>query len=480
MLHPKKTIQKALISTTSRFFGEYEREGVLFTHAWHDFYKKNAVIRLEEGPASRSTYIFAFETDPVADDLEPLPSYSYTADICCAYLSVLFGKKFDNHGLIEENGYYHVPDLTQFRHLCDPCLPFNSHSPRIDFTVPLNLVEISRIERLFLDNNIDQKFNKTFQAASKFYLKSLQNAENDPEIAYLHLITAGEILSNYYKYEKKELLDKQTKGELLQTENELSNGTKVAKSISGKMLLIKRKFVNTIIKLVKHDFFLKSESSEKYGAIKESLFRDLVSAAYDLRSRYVHTGIPFGNWICRNTGGINNEIQIGKPVLEDKELSKIIAKAPTYIGLERIIRYCLLQFAKLNGVYIEPNEDEKSKNELTWNNDTPWVNSIAKELLTFLKDKYDKVNIQYNKSYINVNIDENKAYWFCKRAKPTSALYFTVKDEEKAEAIKKRLETASIDYKYNQKKDFILNVDVELIKKNVNLFNEIYIITNKV
>lgn len=31
---------------------------------------------------------------------------------------------------------------------------------------------------------------------------------------------------------------------------------------------------------------------------------------------------------------MNNEVQIGQPVMEDKELAKIIARSPTYIGLE--------------------------------------------------------------------------------------------------------------------------------------------------
>ena len=66
-----------------------------------------------------------------------------------------------------------------------------------------------------------------------------------------------------------------------------------------------------------------------------------------------------------------------------------------------------------------------------------------------------------------------------KRIKPSSALTFVVKDDEKAEAIKKKLEENNIDYTYNRYKEFMLNVDVEFIKKNSDLLNEIHSIRNR-
>ncbi|HPQ44577.1 MAG TPA: hypothetical protein PKZ42_10145 [Syntrophales bacterium] len=68
---------------------------------------------------------------------------------------------------------------------------------------------------------------------------------------------------------------------------------------------------------------------------------------------YIHTGVPFGSWVSMGSGGRNDEIQFGKPVVEDSKLGDILAKAPTYIGLERVIRYCLLKFAIENGAYTD-------------------------------------------------------------------------------------------------------------------------------
>ena len=141
-LRPQETIQKALISTTSHFVGEFAKDGVLLTHAWPDFFDHSASIRWSEGPASRSAFIFAFETEPI--EKKPgrrLPEYSPMGELICAYLAVLFGKRFDSHGLVEGSGYYHVPDLTQFGHLCDHYLPQNSHASRIDFPCLLTWVK---------------------------------------------------------------------------------------------------------------------------------------------------------------------------------------------------------------------------------------------------------------------------------------------------------------------------------------------------
>ncbi|MCK4392440.1 hypothetical protein KAX17_06005 [Candidatus Bipolaricaulota bacterium] len=237
--------------------------------------------------------------------------------------------------------------------------------------MPLNLGEIARIERLLLDNTLDLKFLGTFQGATKFYLQAMQNAEHDPEVAYLHLITAGEILSNFYEYEKDQLLDEQSNQALTKIREGLSDGAQVASFISGKLLQVRKQFVQTIVQLVDQDFFQRSEAREPFAGFKAESFRASVSAAYDLRSRYVHTGIPFGRWVSLKVGGMNNEVQVGQPVVDDKELGKILVKAPTYIGLERVMRYCLLQFAKLKGVYAEPSIESESNAQQCAPGDAP-------------------------------------------------------------------------------------------------------------
>jgi hypothetical protein len=148
------------------------------------------------------------------------------------------------------------------------------------------------------------------------------------------------------------LLDQQTKNLLQSIRTEHPNGEALAKQITGKLLVIKKRFVHTIVGLVDESFFNRSESTQPYGRFTQDSFDRTVGAAYDLRSKYVHTGDPFGPWISMRISGADVEVPIAQPVMANKELAKVLAKAPTLIGLERIIRYCLLRFAENNGGYV--------------------------------------------------------------------------------------------------------------------------------
>ncbi|AHW58990.1 hypothetical protein SAMN05444285_1619 [Draconibacterium orientale] len=141
----------------------------------------------------------------------------------------------------------------------------------------------------------------------------------------------------------------------------------------------------------------------------------------------------------------------------------------------------ILNFSKIIDIYTEPEEDEedtKQVNESTWNADSPWTNLNAKEIYESLKGKHDRIDLRYTQSYISINIDGRNAYWLCKRIKPTSALFFSVKDDEKVEVIKKKLEENDIGYTYNRYKEFMLNVDIKSLKKNIELLNEVHAIRN--
>ncbi len=351
-LRPAETVQKLVISTTSRLVGSYERDDLAVMHAWGDLFTSHHAtrVRTEEGPASRSAYVLAFRTDPIAKTPgTPVPDYSPTGEVICSYLAVLFGKRFDSHGLIEGSGFFHLPDLSAFGHLSNHMLPHNSHAPRIDFPVPLNLVELSRIERL-LDGAADERFMSTFRGATKFYLRALQSAEEDPEVAYLHLITAGEILSNFTERKKDELLDPVTLQALQEVASGMPGGPRLARFLCSRLRQVKRRFIETLVELVDPEFFGRSESREPFGRFSADRFRDAVSSAYDLRSRYVHTGVSFGRWVSHWI----HEVQVGRPRVPDRKLAGILAKAPTFTGLERVIRYCLLRFAGAHGVYTLP------------------------------------------------------------------------------------------------------------------------------
>lgn len=352
-LRPLQNIHKCLLSTTSRLVGEFEMDGALLAHAWPDFHDRHASARCSEGPASRSAFIFSFRTEDALVNSGAAPNYSPVGEMICGCLAVLFGKRFDHHGLLEGSGFFQLPDLADFGHLCRHNLPHNSHNARPDFEVPLNLVEVARLKPLLQGNAVNHRFLRSFQTCTKFYLQALQSAERDPEVAYLNLITAIEVLSNFYEYDKSDLLDVETLSALQQIETQLGDGQKIAKLFLSKLLQIKKRFLKTVLALVDDDFFTRSEASQALFGLKKKSFDKCMAAAYDLRSRYVHTGIPFGSWISLGLGGQNSEVQVGEPIIkEDRELGKLIGCAPTFVGLERVTRYVLLRSALEQGAYV--------------------------------------------------------------------------------------------------------------------------------
>jgi len=305
---------------------------------------------MNQGPMSRSAYVVSFFARRSKDTPAfVIPTYDHVGEHVCAFLSLLFGKRFDNHGTFEHSGYFSLPDLSAFSEFCIPTLPQNSHSPRADFAIELNLEEARRLEPVLLGGAYNERSFQTFQGASKFYWRALQAAEMDAEVAYLHLVTSGEILANAQEFDSDVLMDSSIREALRSIKASLPNGAKLATMLSSRMRQIKRRFTATLCDLLDEPFFSTGEASLNFCRLARGDFAKRVAAAYDLRSKYVHTGISFGNWVTPRGGG-NEEVHSGKPVVPDKEFARILAVSPTYVGLERIIRYALLRYAAREGL----------------------------------------------------------------------------------------------------------------------------------
>lgn len=343
-LNPIETVQKMLVSTTSSVVGVYEKEGLVITHALPNIHDAATVFRMHETPVSRSGLIIAFETEPVEKRAGiVIPDYTYIGETICAYLSVLFGKRFDCHGLVEANGHYQVPDVTAYSAICDPRLPFNSHVQRTCYPIPLDLNQFSSIENIFFSGSeVDEELMQKLGTICKLYMQSLQNAERAPETSYLNLITAGEILSTCYKYSEEEMFDEEILKTLAIMRNKMERGETRAKMISARLTSVKRAFVKSLCSLLDDSFYTESESETGPIRFEPETIEKNIGAAYDLRSKSIHTGASFGRWINYSLG--HSDLHPGRPLVYDSKFGKILEKAPNLFGLERLMRYCILNF----------------------------------------------------------------------------------------------------------------------------------------
>lgn len=338
---PAKSIQRGLLSTTSRFVGEYQSDDLAIMLAFPAGLEIQG--RLSESPASRSSFVVAFRTSTLRATKFVRPDYSSHLAAVAACMSVLFGKKFDVHGLTEDQGTFRTPDVSAFASICDPNLRFNSHEPRRAYPVKLDLSEFHSIRRLLLLDGDTHREAMVLVTAARFYMQALQTAERDPEVAYLHLITAGEVLTRLFEVPDDVRLASSLRSDLALVTKHVPRGSVVAKRLAGALRGIRRSFVWTLASLLDSDFF---DTEDSYCLTEEKIEAH-IGAAYDLRSGYVHAGEPFGGVVT--TGFRQSFIPGG---LVGHANLKATRDAPTFAGMERLIRYATLRCMERQGLLV--------------------------------------------------------------------------------------------------------------------------------
>lgn len=263
-------------------------------------------------------------------------------------MSILFGKRFDNHGLTEGVGFFNLPKLDTTQPIELSNIGLNNHSPRKDLEIELNLDKVKIIEKI-LNGEVAENVHNIIISAGRFYLRALRVFEEEPELAFLDLITCGEILSNFHQYTEDELWghDHRLVSIFNAIETNLENGISISSHLKQRLFQVKRKYTLTICNSLNDYFFTNTESTEPFASLTRENIEQRIKASYDLRSQYVHTGASFGKWLLP-IKSIQNEVGMGTPVGLEPELTKLIVRTPTLLGMERIMRFCLLKFIHLH------------------------------------------------------------------------------------------------------------------------------------
>ncbi|MEJ9132131.1 HEPN domain-containing protein [Bacillus thuringiensis] len=351
MLKLNNEIHKIMISTPSRFVGEYLSE---YTAVQLSFSSKDLLINTKENPNSRTflvaTFRYAQGRSMIRKDL------SIFGNFFCTVLSLLYGKEFKNHGMLESDGIHRTPNLELLANEYY-FQPQYNYKTRKDISIPLNLSYFKLVEPLLLEENLSEGFCQMVIAAGKFYNRALSIYPIEPELAFLDLITSGEIISNFN--------DKQYTDEQLYDENLLKNfkeistlqkGDRIVRDLKKRLFQVKRKFFHSLIDLLDDNFYENTEAMQEIGIITKGTIEQSIKSTYDLRSSYVHTGLEFKDRI-RPLTRMQNEISLGNVKHPNKNTAKALSNTLTFTGLERIIRYALLKLIHNNGVKIDEKLD---------------------------------------------------------------------------------------------------------------------------
>jgi hypothetical protein len=359
-LKPARDVQKFLISASCHMAGRLDTPNLLIADAMPGLGNRATYQRLLSTENARTVFTLVFRTNPDDQAGFIIPQYDWVAEQLCGILSLFYGKRFDSHGAIENSGLFGLPDLRALDLFCDPRLPQNGNLPRCDFGHPLELERFESMLPLVLGAPGRDPRVVPFRTALKFYQQALLAAEHDMEIAYLHLISAGEILTGTFELDEALLVDAQTRALLARIGAGMPDGEKTARIVRSKLRGIKRRFVFGLESLLDPHFFEQSLAAHRFARLESSAIVKRLGAAYDLRSCYVHTGQSFGI-VVGPRGMDREEVQTGKPMHEDKEFAKALACAPTYVGLERILRYCLLRYLQDMGLDISVQPEPSSQ-----------------------------------------------------------------------------------------------------------------------
>lgn len=257
------------------------------------------------GRFGRSFFVLTFREHGLCEEEEKKrqpPYYGYVGDYFCVLLSVYFGKRFDNLGFLQSYGIHCVPDIQppKLRQFPD-ALPVSS-KPRKDLEIKLELHEakplLPILEAVFLEINENKNASIELDlalTAGRFYLQALQLFESDPELAFLSLVSAGEVLVSGLQFSDDELYDEETQRLLVEIKEKM--GEAKAGRLRGRFSPIGRRFRKGLSKLVNKAFFEGSESQEDFAKFRQDDFERRIASAYELRSKFLHTGKRFGVWV---------------------------------------------------------------------------------------------------------------------------------------------------------------------------------------
>ena len=335
-LRPPETVFRFLFSSPAHFAGECSGEDFWLTPAFPSFDRRGReLLRIAAGPFRRSHFCFSVEVperDPTANTY---PMYEWLGEEMSALLGGFYGKLVSNLGHLQAGRLLTVPSSDERPSYRYDKPPFNDRPRRPDGAEP-NLTHAAPLVAKYVRvAGTDNQLPLLVRAAD-FYRLALETYAERPEIAFAMLISTLEVLSALRDYADEELYDEQLLADLKLISASCAEGPNIANRIRGRLYQVKRKVATLVHHTVPNAFFEQRETEMPWGFItdRDELVQR-VRAAYDIRSRLLHTGNRSGLWYIEHDHQ-GEELGAGEPVLDDKNLVKLLTRSVNLVGLERI------------------------------------------------------------------------------------------------------------------------------------------------
>lgn len=336
-----------LISASAPFKHQFESSSLAFTQMTSGIGGANYLAY--DGPFQR--YFYALEFSTVHTEKPSIRKFLYDIGHLLGIFSLFFGKQLRDHGLMNLEGFYSLPNTINL----NPNLYFNQpfyggkHEKPPDHTRDLG--DIAKLQPL-LDRLAQPKpVVPKIVFAAKCYSEALNIFPFDREIAYFRLIQALETAGadSAYTEEQRFGHDKQLTSHLEWLDEQADpRASKIAEFIKSRLYQVSRGVWLWVQQRIDGSFYI----NERYALTSTNLQKSL-SSAYALRSQYVHLGVAFGDYIDPVNGRCADFETLPQYMIDlcpTKSLQKVLSMAPSFVGLERLVRYCLLKELKQTAI----------------------------------------------------------------------------------------------------------------------------------
>jgi hypothetical protein len=231
----------------------------------------------------------------------------------------------------------------------------------IDKQLIENSCNLADLETLFkLVEYLKPKYHQKFILAVKSYHTAIQVIEEKPDMAYLNLVSAIEVLCQKTEI-KKQLYKVNSKlANLIKNIEDEEFKDEIENAVLQKERFIKQKFQKFILEHIEESFW-NYEKRPQLGKIKHDDLPKLLNNIYDQRSKTLHNGEPFPYYIYHSpTMGSELNPSLATTVGEKKWLRKDFIPYPHFF--ERLVRHVLINFLKKNQIKNKkPNKIQQEK-----------------------------------------------------------------------------------------------------------------------
>lgn len=216
----------------------------------------------------------------------------------------------------------------------------------LDKDLVYSQTDLSTLSNWFnLIEELDESYHQKIVLAARLYHRSILMIEEDPDLAYLTLISAIEALCQDHPLKEKPTLS-QTNPKLDNEIDALNIDESIKNKLKDRILernpFLSRKFVTFILDNIDDEFW-KYDNRSMYGQIKPEDLPKYLKNIYDQRSKTLHEGQPFPPVICYDS---NEEICCGLSLTHRGKKWMLRDYIPSICFFERLVNYVIKNFIK--------------------------------------------------------------------------------------------------------------------------------------